>query len=166
MSQANALVILGSVQVSLNRLEDAAAAFAQALAFYTELDQAHATVDARAGLAQVALAQDQLGLALAQVEAVLAVLADRPLGDLAEPFSAYLTCYRVLKANGDPRAAGVLETAQRLLHEYADTITDDTLRKSFLENVVVHRELLHAGAILIAADLHMPPREARQLQGA
>lgn len=166
VSQANALVILGSVQVSLNRLEDAAAAFAQALAFYTELGQAHAAVDARAGLAHVALAQDQLGLALTQVEAVLTVLADRPLGDLSEPFLAYLTCYRVLKANGDPRAAAVLQTAQRLLHEYADTITDDALRKSFLENVVVHRELLRAGAVLIAADLHMPPREARQLQGA
>jgi predicted ATPase/DNA-binding SARP family transcriptional activator len=165
MSQATALVVLGSVQVGLNRLEDATAGFAQALAFYTELGQAHAAVDARAGLAQVALAQDQPELALTQVEAVLAVLADRPLGDLSEPFSAYLTCYRVLKANGDPRAAAVLQTAQRLLYEYADTITDDALRKSFLENVVVHRELLGADTLLIASDLHMPPREARQRQG-
>ena len=54
-------------------------------------------------------------------------------------------CYRVLDAVHDPRAATVLQTGQRLLHEYADSISDDALRRSFLENVPTHRELQQAG---------------------
>jgi hypothetical protein len=39
----------------------------------------------------------------------------------------------------------VLQTAQRVLQEYAAQIPNTTLRRSFLENVATHRELLRAG---------------------
>ena len=54
--------------------------------------------------------------------------------------------YRVLDANHDPHAASVLQTAHQLLMDYADHITDETLRRSFLENVATHRELQAAYA--------------------
>ena len=61
----------------------------------------------------------------------------------------------MLEANHDPRAAMVLDTAQRLLHDSADHITDDGLRQSFLENVATHRELLctsiGGGALAVAS---------------
>jgi hypothetical protein len=71
----------------------------------------------------------------------LNVLAEHPHAGLDEPINGYLTCYRVLEANGDPRAATVLQTAHDLLQEYAGHIADDALPSSFLENVPTHREL-------------------------
>ncbi|MCI0478606.1 MAG: hypothetical protein L0Y55_20385, partial [Anaerolineales bacterium] len=58
-----------------------------------------------------------------------------------EPFRIYLTCYRVLRANQDARADTILRTAQNLLQERAARISDETARRSFLENVPHHREL-------------------------
>jgi hypothetical protein len=51
----------------------------------------------------------------------------------------------VLEAIEDSRAATVLQTAQRLLQEYAEQIPNTTQRRSFLENVATHRDLLRAG---------------------
>jgi hypothetical protein len=57
------------------------------------------------------------------------------------PFYVYLACYRVLAANHDPRAAAVLQTARQRLHAAAAQL-DDALRRSFMEHVATHRELL------------------------
>ncbi len=59
-----------------------------------------------------------------------------------EPFRVYLTCCRVLKANQAPRADEILDTARRLLQEQAAKISDEELRRLFLENVAAHREIL------------------------
>ena len=58
-----------------------------------------------------------------------------------DPFRIYLVCYRVLRANGDPRAAEILALGHRLLQEQAGRIPDEALRRSFLENVAENREL-------------------------
>jgi hypothetical protein len=54
----------------------------------------------------------------------------------------YLTCYRVLQANADPRAEEILCTAHNLLQERAAKIDDEELRRSYLENVAAHREIV------------------------
>jgi hypothetical protein len=54
----------------------------------------------------------------------------------------YSTCYRVLSANGDPRAGETLDAAYHLLQERAATIEDEDLRRSYLENVPHHREII------------------------
>jgi hypothetical protein len=59
-----------------------------------------------------------------------------------EPVRIYLTCYRFLLANGDPRAKEILDAAHHLLQERADTIEDEDLRRSYLENVPAHREIV------------------------
>jgi serine/threonine protein kinase len=48
---------------------------------------------------------------------------------------------KVLQAARDPRAGEFLTTAHTLLQEQAAKITDDDLRRSFLENVPAHREI-------------------------
>ena len=53
----------------------------------------------------------------------------------------YLTGYQVLRAAGDARAPGVLETAHGLLLSRACRIEDDARRSLFLGNVRAHREL-------------------------
>jgi hypothetical protein len=55
---------------------------------------------------------------------------------------SYLVCYRVLRANDDPRAEMALATAHRLLQVRAAKIADERLRRSFLENVPDHREIV------------------------
>ena len=59
-----------------------------------------------------------------------------------EPARIYMTCYHVLRANQDPRAQEILITAHRLVQERAATITNEKMRRSFLENVPTHREIL------------------------
>jgi hypothetical protein len=54
----------------------------------------------------------------------------------------YSTCYRVLSANGDPRAGETLDAAYHLLQERAATIKDESLRCSYLENIPHHREII------------------------
>ena len=45
-------------------------------------------------------------------------------------------------ANGRRRAGEILDTAYRLLQEWAATIEDENLRRSYLENAATHREIL------------------------
>jgi predicted ATPase/DNA-binding SARP family transcriptional activator/tetratricopeptide (TPR) repeat protein len=143
--QADALVVAGRAHERAERWESAEAAHTEALACYEGLGRTPLTAEPLAGLARVALARSQEDAALAQIEQVLEILAEHPWAGLDDPFALYYTCYRVLDMQRDPRAATVLQDAARLLHEYAADITDDSLRRSFLENVPTHRELLHAG---------------------
>jgi hypothetical protein len=75
------------------------------------------------------------------VEQVLQHLESHNLLGTEEPVSLYLTCYQVLTASGDPRAAGILEAGYQFLQERADLIGDEALRRSFLEKVPMNREL-------------------------
>ena len=56
----------------------------------------------------------------------------------------YLTCYHVLRANQDARAEVVLREAHDLLQESAAKIGDEEMRRSFLENVAAHHEIVLA----------------------
>jgi len=144
--QAKALMRMGHTHAGLQQPLEAAQAYAQALALYTELGKVAAAVEAKAGLAALALAAGEGVLAMQYVEEILPVLAEDPRGGVDEPFYTYLTCYMVLTTQQDARAATVLKTACTLLQTYADHIQDNDLRHSFLENVAVHRALHHADA--------------------
>jgi citrate synthase len=108
------------------------------------MDQPHLVTDPLAGLARVAMAQGDLAQAQAHIEEIVAHLESGSLDGTDEPFRIYLTCHRVLRANGDPRAEALLDTARRLLQEDAAKIGDEGLRRSFLENVAAHRQILAA----------------------
>jgi hypothetical protein len=97
-----------------------------------------------AGLARACLGQGEVAQAQVHVEEILEHLdlEGNTLDGTDEPFRVYLTCYRVLCANGDPRAEDILDTAHRLLQERASKIDDEELRHSFLENVPYHREIV------------------------
>jgi hypothetical protein len=61
-----------------------------------------------------------------------------------EPLRVYSTCYLVLRALKNERAASVLETAHGILQERARTIKEESLRRAFLENVSFHSEIMDA----------------------
>ena len=78
----------------------------------------------------------------AHVKEILEHLRAGTLEGTYEPLRIYLTCYQVLRATEDQMAQEVLTTAAQLLQERAARIEDEETRRSFLENVAVHREIM------------------------
>jgi hypothetical protein len=100
-------------------------------------------METQAGLARLYLARGEVGAAQGPVEEIVAYLeAGGTLDGADEPFRIYLACCRVLEANGDPRARTLLARAHRLLQERAARLSDDASRRSFLEQVPYHREIM------------------------
>jgi predicted ATPase/DNA-binding SARP family transcriptional activator len=139
--QADALVIVGRAYEHAERWESAEAAYAEALTCYESLGRAPLTAEPLAGLARIALQCGEHLAAVAQVERVLAILVEHPWAGLDDPFGLYVTCYRVLDMQRDPRASQVLRDAQNRLQTSAEQINDLTLRRSFMEVVEAHRFL-------------------------
>jgi tetratricopeptide (TPR) repeat protein len=153
--QAYALMHMGHALEGLGPLSEAAEVDQQALILRQELGQQNLAIESLAGVARVSLSQGNLTQAQAQAEAILAYLEEKRrltthetpasghgLEGAVDPFRVYLTCYRVLAANEDPRAPQILATAHQLLQEQAAKIGDDELRRTFLENVITHREIV------------------------
>src|SRR5262249_13368923 len=67
------------------------------------------------------------------------------------------SCYRVLLANGDPRADALLHAAAALLEQQANWIADRERRHVFLHQVAAHRALL--AAVATAAPLTATPQQ-------
>jgi tetratricopeptide (TPR) repeat protein len=147
--QGFALTHLGHALASLGRLDEAIESYKRALGLRREAGAANLVAETQAGLARVALAAQDLPAALGYVEEILSFLesdqADggRALRGNEEPLRIYLTCYKVLAANGDPRADEVLAAARGELEAQAGRIPDEETRRSFLEKVAVHKEIAH-----------------------
>jgi len=137
-----ARTILGNARVGLGQLPEAVDAYHRALALAREVDAPPQVMEALSGLARVSLAQGDLHEAEPHVDEILAYLQASTLDGTFEPARVYLTCYRVLKANDDPRAQKVLEDAYRFLQDRAARISDEEDRRSYLENVAANRELV------------------------
>ena len=142
--QAMASRYLGHTLVALKELEEAQKVYQQARKLHQEAGEHAPALEATAGLAQTILSQGNLDQAQQYVEEIIPHLETKVLSGLAEPFRIHLTCYRVLRANQDPRAEEILTTAHRLLNERAAAIEDETLRRSFLEKISIHQDLVKA----------------------
>ncbi len=117
-----ALGRLGNAELALGRHAQAKAAFERACAGASDIDDGQ-RFDAGAGLARTALAEGDLGQAMAAVDALLAHLARAHSFEGAEQSrQILLTCYRVLQRVGDPRAAEVLGLAHAELQAKAAMI--------------------------------------------
>ena len=76
------------------------------------------------------------------MEGILDHLEHGTLEGTEEPIRVYLTCYRVLAANRDPRAKELLRFAYGLLQKRAAKIGDEAQRRLYLEDVPAHRALV------------------------
>ena len=138
-AESNALNHLGYVLIALGEWSEAANAFQRAVKGWSTVGHEVLAIEARAGLAEAALGQRDLVQAQQHIEIVLNYLADHSLHGADEPFRVYLTCFKVLQANGDGRAQRLLARGHKLLQVVAAKITEASLRNSFLENVAVNR---------------------------
>ena len=110
--------------------------------------QATHGLTAMAGLADIALARHYDSAAMAHVEQILMLLpeSELPISDVWDYQYVYLTCARVLAADGDERAGMVLTEARGHLQRQARAIDDEAVRRAFLENVPSHREIVDCWA--------------------
>ncbi len=138
------LIQQGAILAALGQLEEAAAAYRQAVSLRRDLAGTIQTVEPLAGLAHVCLRQSNLAQARGYVDEILRYLDASPLDGIEEPARVYLTCYRVLGATGDPRAPQALASAYELIQNRAAHIADEAMRRSFLENVAANREVVAA----------------------
>lgn len=145
---AFAQTCLGHALVGLGWLAEAAEIFGEAVALRKALGQRDPMLEPLAGLAGVFLAMEQPNQALTYVEQILPHLQNITAASIVEPFRIYWTCYRVLDANGDLRATEVLTVAQAALMARAARITDDTLRRHYLEQIATNRAIMSAHAQL------------------
>jgi tetratricopeptide (TPR) repeat protein len=140
---ANNWYTLGDAWLGAGRLAEAEAAYRRAIALRQGVGQAAAEMESRAGLAAVLLARggSAYSPALEQVEVILRFREKGDLSGVEEPFLVFWRCYEVLAAVGDGRAEPLLQEAQQLLHEWASKISDEKMRRSFLDNVPHHRAI-------------------------
>lgn len=141
--EGHAWIRIGHAQVGLGRLDDAVAAYGNALAVRRQTGAHPPILETLAGLARAHLLQGQAAQALADLNEVLAHAATGQNFDGAEePLWIYLICHDVLQANNDPRASDLLVEGYRQLQEKAAKFSDENARHLFLANIPHHRELV------------------------
>ncbi len=142
MYEASGMHRLGHLFCSAGRHADAWAHFQKALDLQRSLGLETRAVEAQAGLANVSLAEGDLGGALHLVEEILDYLKGHELLGAEEPSRVYLICSEVLKANGDPRLKDMLEASHQFLQTQAARIKEEEIRRTFLEQIPWNRQLL------------------------
>lgn len=139
-----ASLFLGLNLANSGMAAEAEEAFQAAVSAWESLGMSSRVMEAKAGLAKLALEQDELGTAATRIEEIIHFLQDNTLQEAIDPLQVYLIAYQVLSALGDSRAIQILEEGGRLLDERAARIQDPAMRHSFLHNIPSHRELRRA----------------------
>jgi class 3 adenylate cyclase/tetratricopeptide (TPR) repeat protein len=137
---------LGAAELALGRRAAAREACVQAHAVAVAID-AGWQHDASAGLACVALAEEDAVAAVAVLKPLLEhIAAGGTLDGSEHPRMVELSCHQALARAGDPRADEWLARAHGALMAQADAIsrstTDATLRQGFLQNIPHHRKIV------------------------
>lgn len=127
--EAGALTLVGRASLALGDLQGARGAFTRA----TELVGERRCVDARVGLAQVALAEGDAAAALAALEPCAEALATTPLEGVEDRFHVFAAGHAVLQRAGDARAERVMANALAVVEEVAGRVRDEAERERFLE---------------------------------
>ncbi len=109
--EGRALVVLGHAFMELEMVDQAEKAYEEALRVQRALGQADLASESLAGLARVSLERGDVAQAESHVETIWGRLEEGDLCGATEPLRVYLTCYQVLREQGDPRANAVLSTA-------------------------------------------------------
>lgn len=140
VGQAYAWTEIGHALAGLQRLDEAVAAYEQALGLRRALTQPHLEMEVLAGLIRVDLARQDASEANRKAQNLLTYLEINRLLGAEEPVHVYWTCYRALLSVN--HAQKVLSDAKRMLEERAAAIDDEPLRNSFLQEIVVHRVVM------------------------
>ncbi len=143
--EAWSLTFLGHVCLEMGHPREAEASYRNALEIRRELGQQNLAMEPLAGLARQALVHGEIPIAQKYMDEILKYFDEGgTLEGTEEPLRVWLTCYQVLVAVSDPRAEDTLATMNKKLHIRAAEINDEALRRSFLERVPHHAEIIKA----------------------
>jgi class 3 adenylate cyclase/tetratricopeptide (TPR) repeat protein len=138
-----ALMQKGRAELALGRHAAAATTFLRASSVSKSVGS-YMQDDALAGLAEVALSQGDVDLALRHLEDVLQRAEADSASEGGRPRRLELICYEVLRSAGDCRAQIWLERAHNNLQVTVASISEPALRQSFLNNIPHHRKIMAA----------------------
>jgi tetratricopeptide (TPR) repeat protein len=141
---AHMLMLLGTATERLGEISEAAGHFAEALKGFQQIGgNPKLEMQCRAGIARCALALGQTDVAQQQAAAGWQEVMAHDQQSFAIPAQVYLACADVFAQAGDQETAKIaLEIGYRELIDQAYQIDNPEWRKSFLENIPEHRELL------------------------
>jgi tetratricopeptide (TPR) repeat protein len=138
---------LGLVLESMGELVEASAQFESARAASEQLGMPAQAVEARAGLARVALQRCDFSLAEQHAAQLMAYLEKEGPQGLELPMLIYLTCARVFQAIGaTDRLRHALEDGCRELQARLERIGEMSWQETFLEAVPENRALMAFGS--------------------
>ena len=141
--QAHALSVQGHALTELEQYSAAEEAYWEAVAIWQRLEIPNMVAESKAGLARLALRQQNKALAEQLVGEIWSQTEVDPNLDGAElPVRIYLTCYQVFKKMGDARAAQALTTGRDLLAKQSASLDDDVVRSSLRQKIPAHRDIL------------------------
>jgi class 3 adenylate cyclase/tetratricopeptide (TPR) repeat protein len=132
----------GQAHLGARRWRLAQQAFERARDGLRSINAAMVAIEAIAGLAEVALESGQTAEAGEYVSEVLDHLAKvGHFHGTEHPIKIRITCFRVLAALGDQRAAALRAEALKEIEAMAASISDLDLRETFLNGVPYHRHV-------------------------
>jgi len=141
--RAAGLAYVGLVQETLGNLARARECFRQAAELYEKIGVRSYAMDACAGLARLALAEGNLTEASVNAMRVWNFLQHYGAQGMEFPVRAYLTCADIFDAlDKSEMVRTVVEEGYRELNHRADKISNAQWRKSFLDNVPEHRQIV------------------------
>ncbi len=143
-AQAWAYFYLGHAVLLEGNVSSAMDMFQHSVAIRKTLDQPGMWIESLAGLAQAALAKDDLLSAKTHIETILSHLGDGKPEGMEEPLRVYWTIYQVLARDNDSRAAEILQVAIRLLEVQIAKLSDETARRMYIDNFPWRRALWQA----------------------
>jgi tetratricopeptide (TPR) repeat protein len=143
------LLVMGDACLALGRPEEALQCFQRAMDRLTEMDQKEMLLYALGERARAHLAAGNLRQAVRDVDEFLVLFNVELNGQLQAYtfgmdsfFQVFYGCCQVLTAAQDERAPALLSEAYTRLMAQADLIDDNEMRRSFLEQVAVHRLII------------------------
>jgi len=141
--EAFLLNTLGRVQAAAGEIAAAQETFENALALWRTLEASPYSLQAHAGLAEIALARGNPSQARRECEAIREFLNQHPqrAGDPCA-LAARLTCYHAARAADEPNASALLERAYAELQTRADKISSAEFKRAFLENVTANAQIV------------------------
>jgi class 3 adenylate cyclase/tetratricopeptide (TPR) repeat protein len=149
MGLASRQFYLGLALETSGELPEAGAQFEAAQAAFEQLGATPQVVEAQAGLARLALQRGDLSQAEDITRQIMVYLEQTGPQGLELPMLVYLTCARVFQAVGDAqRLDRTLESGRKELQARLDRISEVDWRKTFLEAIPEHRELMDFDMIL------------------
>ncbi len=134
--EAWSLLNMGHAQILREELDLAQSSYENCLTIRQEMRQPTLAAEALAGLAQIALRQDDLPALSRHAEALLAIVnAENELAGAEDPIRVYYALVQALEKMKDPRSRVVLQQAVQLLDAQVSRFKNDDERRSYVENV-------------------------------